>query len=265
MNEAAIKDTSSKPDLTIILCVYNEMGRIQPALEDLLTSLDGRSETVEIMVLDNHSTDGTREWLRQLDNSRIRVELNERNLGKGGSIKKAIKMSHGQYVVIHDPDLEYRAQDVWRLFNLARKRRASLALGSRILGGQIRYRYLRNYIGVWILTRIICFLYGCRVTDAATAMKLMNGDLARSLRLKSNGFDLDFELVARIARLGGVVLEAPIEYHPRSKEEGKKLREWRDGLLALRVILRDRLLPRSQFVKRTAEQESPVQESTART
>ncbi|MBM4431175.1 MAG: glycosyltransferase, partial [Chloroflexi bacterium] len=83
------------PILTIIMCAYNEMGRIQPALDEVLVSLDGRSEGVEVIVLDNCSTDGTREWLGKLEHSRIRVELNERNLGKGGSIKKGIGLSHG--------------------------------------------------------------------------------------------------------------------------------------------------------------------------
>ena len=241
------------PELTIIMCAYNEMGRIQPAVDEVLVSLDGRSETVEVIVLDNCSTDGTREWLRRLTHPLVKVVLNERNLGKGGSVKRGISLSRGRYVVIHDPDLEYRAQDIWGLLDLARRRHASLVLGSRLLGGQIRYKYLQNYIGVWALTAIIRFLYGCRITDAATAMKLLDGDLARNLRLECHGFDLDFELVTRIARLDGAVEEAPIGYYPRTKEEGKKLREWRDGLLALRVILRDRLLPCSRFVRQPVE------------
>ena len=237
------------PTLTIIMCAYNEMGRVQPALDEIMLSLDGRSESVEIIVLDNCSTDGTREWLRELEHSQITVELNERNLGKGGSIKKGIGLSRGRYVVIHDPDLEYRADDIWQLLDLARQTGSSLVLGSRVLGGHVRYKYLQNYLGVWFLTWLINLLYGCRVTDAATAMKLMEGEIARGLRLECKGFDLDFELVARIARLGGEIEEARVDYYPRSKEEGKKIRAWRDGLLALRAIIRDRLLPGARFVR----------------
>ena len=237
------------PSLTIIMCAYNEMGRIQPALDEVLVSLDGRSEAVEVIVLDNCSTDGTREWLGKLEHPWIGVELNERNLGKGGSIKKGIGLSRGRYVVIHDPDLEYRADDIWGLLDLARWTGASLVLGSRVLGGHARYKYLQNYLGVRFLTWLINWLYGCRVTDAATAMKLIDGDVARNLNLECDGFDLDFELVVRIARLGGKIEEARVDYHPRTREEGKKIRAWRDGLLALKAIIRDRFTPESRLWK----------------
>jgi glycosyltransferase involved in cell wall biosynthesis len=144
-------DPNPVPDLTIIMCAYNEMGRIQPALEEVLLSLDGHSESVEIIVLDNCSTDGTREWLHGAKQPLVRVELNQSNLGKGGSIKKGIGMSRGCYVVIHDPDLGYRADDIWDLLDLAHQTRASLVLGSRVLGGHARYEYLHNYLGAWFL------------------------------------------------------------------------------------------------------------------
>ncbi len=237
------------PLLSVIVCAYNEMGRIQPALDELLASMNGRSEDTEIIVLDNASTDGTGEWLQTFRHPSVTVALNGQNLGKGGSIQKGIRLSRGRWVVIHDPDLEYRAQDIWGLLEQARRTGASLVLGSRVLGGEVRYKYLQNYIGVCVLTWIIRALYGCRITDAATAMKMMDGELARRLRLESRGFDLDFELITRIVRLGGSVQEVPIDYQPRTKEEGKKIRAWRDGLLALRPILRDRLRPRSSFVR----------------
>ena len=241
--------------LTIIMCAYNEIGRIQSALDEVLVSLDGCSEMVEIVFVDNCSTDGTREWLGALHHPGMTVVLNERNLGKGGSIKRGIALSRGDYVVIHDPDLEYRADDIWGLMGVMRRTQASLVLGSRVLGGHVRYKYLHNYLGVRFLTWLINCLYGCRITDAATAMKLMNGDLARRLNLECDGFDLDFELVTRIARLGGKVEEVRIDYHPRSKDEGKKVRAWRDGLLALKAIVRDRCLPRSRFVRQLDEDE----------
>lgn len=228
------------PVLTIIMCAYNEMGRIQKGLDEVLASLDGRSNRVEILILDNCSTDGTREWLRTLGHPYVRVELNERNLGKGGSVKRGIHLSHGQHVVIHDPDLEYRASDIWEMLEHAYHTKASLVLGSRVLGGHVRYVYLQNYLGVRALSWLINRLYGCRITDAATALKLMDGEMARRLNLKCNGFDLDFELVARIARMGGRVEEVAVEYFPRTKKEGKKIRAWRDGLLALKAIVLNR-------------------------
>lgn len=235
--------------LTIIMCAYNEMGRIQRAIGEVLASIEGRQEPVEVIVLDNCSTDGTREWLEGLDRPRVTVVLNKENLGKGGSVKRGIELSRGRYVVIHDPDLEYSTDDVWRLLDLAETSGASMVLGSRVLGGHVRYEYLQNYLGVVLLTWLINLLYGCRITDAATAMKLMDGELVRSMRLERNGFDLDFELVSRIARLGGSIAEVRIDYEPRTIEQGKKIRAWRDGLLALKAILQDRFVPVSRLWK----------------
>ena len=235
-------------DLTVIMCAYNEMGRIQLALEDLAESRCGRDETVQIVILDNLSSDGTREWLGSVDNPDVQVVFNECNLGKGGSVRRGIALSTGRHVVIHDPDLEYRADDIWSLLHAARAEQAGMALGSRVLGGGVAYKYLGNYLGVRFLTSIINLLFGARLTDSATAMKLIDGEIARSMSFAATGFDLDFELVVRVLRLGHRIIERRVHYAPRTVAEGKKLRAFRDGALALKVILRDRLLPRSRFV-----------------
>jgi GT2 family glycosyltransferase len=178
----------------------------------------------------------------------VQVLFNDANLGKGASIKRGIASSNGKYVVIHDPDLEYEASDVWDLLNAAREENARVVLGSRVLGGEhISYQYRANYLGVMFLTACINVLYRSRLTDPATAMKLLDGDLARSLKLRSTGFDLDFEIVVRLLRLGHNIVEKRVKYIPRTRTEGKKLRAWRDGLHALRVILRDRILSSQGF------------------
>jgi hypothetical protein len=167
--------------------------------------------------------------------------LNDRNLGKGGSIKRGIGLSRGRHVVIHDPDLEYRASDIWVMLDHACQTKASLVLGSRVLGGHVRYAYLKNYLGVKFLTWLINGMYGCQITDAATALKLLDQNMARRLDLRCNGFDLDFELVAAVVRLGGRVEEVPVEYYPRTVGEGKKIRAWRDGVMALKTIMLTRV------------------------
>ena len=231
------------------MCAYNEIDRIQPALEDVYSSLDGRTNSCEIIILDNGSDDGTREWLQGLKLPEVRVFFNEANLGKGGSIKLGIAASTGRHVVIHDPDMEYKAADVWELLNTAREENAQLVLGSRMLGGEnISYHYRANYVGVMFLAGCINLLYGSRLTDPATAMKMLEGDFARSLKLRSTGFDLDFEIVVRALRLGHKIVEKRVRYIPRTRAEGKKLRAWRDGFLSLRVILRDRILRSRSFV-----------------
>lgn len=230
------------------MCAYNEIGRIHLAMQDLFESMNGHSEQVEVLVIDNGSADGTVEWLRNLRHPSLKVEFNERNLGKGGSIKKGIRLSRGRYVVIHDPDFEYRAKDIWTLLEVARRKGASLVLGSRVIDGEVRYKYLKNYLGVIFLSKLISWLFGSRISDAATAMKMFDGDMLRALRLDCNGFDLDFELVTRVIRLGGKVEEARADYYPRTMSEGKKIRAWADGCKALHAILRDRFLPRSCFL-----------------
>ncbi|MBL6945529.1 MAG: glycosyltransferase family 2 protein [Rhodospirillales bacterium] len=235
-------------EVSIIICVYNEKARIEAGLEDVLASVAKRSERVEILVIDNCSTDGTREWLQANARPEISMIFNERNLGKGGSIKKGIAASKGRFVVIHDPDLEYRADDIWTMVDCMRETGASMVLGSRILSQRPNYAYITNYWGVIFLTTIINVLFGCRLTDSATATKLMNGDLIRNMRWRSNGFNLDFELVAQIAHVGGKVLECQAHYAPRTKSEGKKIRAVKDGIESLLAILRCRLISRSSII-----------------
>ncbi len=238
-----------KPDLTFVMCSYNEIGRIEKAYEDLKESLKTRSESVEILFIDNGSTDGTREWLKNIKDPFVKVIFNEKNIGKGGSVKKGIQSSTGEYIVIHDPDYEYRAAGVWNCYDCAKKTDAAFVLGSRVLDGEIRYHYYLNYVGVRFLTFLINILYGCKLTDTATAMKLLNGDIIRKVLLRCNGFDLDFELVTRIAHLGGKILEVPVDYYPRTVEEGKKIRPILDGLLALKVILKDKFIPKKYMLR----------------
>jgi dolichol-phosphate mannosyltransferase len=234
-------------DLTVIMCAYNEIERIGPALEEFFTSAQERPEVVEVIVVDNGSTDGTREFLKGMDEANPRVIFNETNLGKGGSIRKAISASTGRYVVIHDPDLEYKAADVWTLLDATKDANATMGLGSRVIGGNVSYEYFANYLGVRLLTWSINLLFGARLTDSATAMKMLEGDHARRMKLRCSGFDLDFELVTSTLRLGGTIIETRAEYSPRTVAQGKKLRAYKDGFAALRAILSDRFRAKRKF------------------
>ncbi len=233
---------SSRPDLTFIICAYNEIGRIEKAYAELLKTLNSRQEQIEMLFFDNGSTDGTREWLSALKRPEVKVFFNEKNIGKGGSIKRGIAQSTGKHIVIYDPDGEYRAADIWKCYDCAKETKAAFVIGSRALNGKVNYYYYLNYLGVIFLTFLTNKLYGTKLTDTASATKLFDADLLRKVSLKNNGFDLDFELVTRIARLGGKIVEVAIDYQPRTVEEGKKIRPVRDGLLALGTIIRDRFL-----------------------
>jgi len=223
--------------LTVVISAYNEKDTIMTVIRRVQeVSLDK-----EIIVVDNCSTDGTRELLQGLD-SDIRVILQPKNLGKGTSIRTAIPFSTGDYLIIQDADLEYNPQDYYKALEEAVRRSSDAVYGSRVLGG-MNTLYLRNYFGVRFLTSLTNLLFGSRLTDVATAFKMVRTSVLKQLRLKSSGFDLDFELTNKLCKGGWHIDEIPISYAPRSFEEGKKIRA-KDGLRALYVILRDWLAPK---------------------
>jgi glycosyltransferase involved in cell wall biosynthesis len=226
--------------LSVIICCYNEeatigqvIGRTQAAILP-----DGWSR--EIIVVDNCSTDGTRAILQQLDDPEIRTIFHERNMGKGMSIRTGIAHMSGDYFLIQDADLEYDPAEHPRFCAYAQAHHPAALFGSRILGGQIRTRYWRTFFGNRLLTWLTNRLFGGSLTDVATATKMVRADVAQSLNLTTTDFNLDFELPNKILLAGHTIHEIPISYNPRSYEEGKKIGA-RDGLKAIRTILRDRL------------------------
>ncbi len=235
--------------LSVIICVYNERDTILTVLERVRAVDLGPGWEKEIIVVDNFSTDGTRELLQGLDMPDVKVIFHPRNLGKGTSVRTGIAHCTGDYAIIQDADLEYDPAE-YPLFIERIERDHPVAIyGSRTLGGRAVYKYIANYLGVRFLTWLTNLLYGARLTDVATAAKMVRVDVLKSLNLTGKGFDLDFELTDKLLRAGHEIVEIPITYRPRSIEEGKKIRPW-DGIWALRVILRDRFLPMSRVVRR---------------
>ena len=234
--------------ISIILCSYNETGRIQHAVHQLQRELASVKFQYELIFVDNASTDGTREWIESLPDINTIKILNRTNIGKGGSIRLGLEASSGEYVIIHDPDLEYDAKDIPPLLKNALDNNAQLALGSRVLGGEdISYKYFQNYIGVAVLTKIINILFRSQITDPATALKIMESHFIKSVVLTDTGFNLDFEIVVKTLKLGGLISETRISYYPRTKAEGKKLKAWKDGLASLITILKCRLQSSKKF------------------
>ena len=120
-------------------------------------------------------------------------------------------------------------------------------MGGRFENGKVVGYSLINYLGVRFLTFLINVLYGCWLKDSASAIKLFKGDFLRGIELESDGFELDFELVVRVRRIGGKILEFPAGYYPRTLAEGKKVRAFNDGFASLKVILKNRFLPKSKL------------------
>jgi glycosyltransferase involved in cell wall biosynthesis len=216
----------------------------------------------QVIIVDNFSTDGTREILDELrtsgradglampdsdDADGLEVIFHPRNMGRGASVRTGLARCIGDYTITQGADLEYDPEEWHLLIEKALDEDLDAVFGSRTLGGRAVYVYLQNYLGIRFLSLLINALYGSRYTDSGTECKMVRTSVFRSLGLQCSGFDLDFEICTKLALGGYSFAEVPVSYHPRSVAEGKKIRAIKDGLAALRVILRDRLAGRGDL------------------
>ena len=230
--------------LTIIICAYNERNTILAAIEQAHLVDLGTGWEKEIIVVDNFSTDGTRELLQSVKLSDVGVIFHPRNLGKSASVLTGIAEARGDYLVIFDSDLEYEAADLPRMLAHVVPGTTAAVFGSRTLGGRKIYQYAQNYWGVRFLTWVANLLFGGRLTDIAVGLKLVRTDIARSLNLSAHDFDLDFELPCKLLKLGYAIPEVAIAYHPRTAAQGKGIvgrKAFRTGLRVLWILLRTRV------------------------
>jgi glycosyltransferase involved in cell wall biosynthesis len=226
--------------LSVIICCYNEVETIADVIDRTQQVDLGPGWEREILVIDNASTDGTREILQEIDDPEIRTFFHERNMGKGMSVRTGIRHMRGDYMIIQDADKEYDPAEHPRFCRLVEETNAAAIFGSRVLGGNVKYKYAHAYWGVRFLTAVTNLLFGGHLTDVATATKMVRADVVKSLHLTTTDFNLDFELPDKILLSGHDILEIPISYDPRTYAEGKKISS-SDGVKALLIMLRDRL------------------------
>jgi dolichol-phosphate mannosyltransferase len=224
------------------MCVYNEKASVRPVLEKVRAAALSEGWLKEIVVVDNCSTDGTREILQNLNYPDVRVIYHPRNLGKGASVRTGFREATGDYGVIQDADFEYDPAELALFTARVDATGVAAVFGSRTAGGRHIYKYAQNYWGVRLLTALTNRLFGGRLSDVAVATKMVKREVFQSLQLKGTAFDLDFELPCKLLKHKHPIAEVPVSYQPRTIAEGKKIR-WTDGLHALAIILRERLTP----------------------
>ena len=230
-------------NFSVVLCFYNEIQRIQSSLQRIIPYFLNKKQITNIIIIDNNSTDGTKEYLEnlELDNEKITKIFNDKNYGKGGSIKKAILLSETEYLIIFDPDLEYDEKELDYLIEDIENEKIDFMLGNRIHKNK-QFIYKKNYFGVIFLSKIINLLFGTNITDAATATKIFKLDYAKKIDIKTNGFNFEFELLCKFAKDKKIIKEKNVSYYPRSFAEGKKINTLVDGLKILFIIFYSKFL-----------------------
>jgi glycosyltransferase involved in cell wall biosynthesis len=223
------------PLLSVVMPVYNERGTIHEIVRRVLAV----PVRVELIVVDDGSTDGTREMLSAMSASLpIKLVLQPANAGKGAALRRGFEEVTGDVVVIQDADLEYSPEEFPQLIELICQGRADVVFGSRFLGRR-RVFLFTHYAGNRFLTLVTNVLYNTVLTDMETCYKVMRTEVLRSMTLRSNGFGIEPELTAKIFKRQYRVYESPITYDGRGYDEGKKI-TWRDGFVALWVLLKYR-------------------------
>lgn len=227
--------------LSIIIPVFNEKDTILEILKRI-EKVDFSNPGVkkEIVIVDDGSSDGTRGVLEEIKGS-PKIIYHPKNQGKGAAIQSALGQVSGDYVVIQDADLEYDPQDYRKLLECALKNNAQAVYGSRRLNPHNRFSYISYYLGGIFLNWATNILLGTKITDESTGYKLFKTKTIKSLPLRSKRFEFCPEVTAKIAKRGINIYEVPINYCPRHKEEGKKIR-WKDGLAALWALIKYRFV-----------------------
>jgi glycosyltransferase involved in cell wall biosynthesis len=242
-------DTLHTVKLSILMPVFNERATLASAIKEVLNVVFPCE--VELVVVDDGSTDGTRSLYPDLAaDPRVQVYMHDRNQGKGAAIRTAAAVADGDYLIMCDADLEYAPAEIPSLLAPVIAGHAQVVYGTRTFGSQNAYSYA-YVLGNKGVTTFANILYNCYISDLETCFKLIPAVLYRQLGIRSAGFGMEAEITGKLLRRGIRPYEIPISYKARTRQAGKKLTS-RDGIEALWILLRERFKPLDQVQHKIA-------------
>lgn len=221
--------------LTVLIPVYNEKNTIL----EILRRVKAVDIPKEIIVIDDHSNDGTKELLLTLDDPNIKTLFHDVNKGKGAAIRTGLGSSQGDLILIQDADLEYNPSDYPSLLRPILDNLADVVYGSRFLGGPHRVLLFWHYFGNLIFTFLTNILYNINLSDMGTCYKVFRSSVIKQINLRSNRFGFEPEITAKILKKKFRVFETPISYSGRTYEEGKKI-TWKDAFVYFWCLIKYR-------------------------
>lgn len=224
--------------ITILIPVFNELNTLELILKKVEEANFCGLEK-EIILIDDFSTDGTREILNKLQ-EKYQVYYHDKNMGKGAALRTGLGHVTGDIVVIQDADLEYEPVDYEPLIQLILDNRADVAYGSRLTGGKPSRSFMFTHLlGNKLLTLMTNILYNTTLTDMETCYKAFKTEFIKGIEIKSNRFDFEPEITAKVLKRGARLYELPISYYGREYGEGKKI-TWKDGVHAIFALIKFR-------------------------
>ena len=220
--------------ISVIIPVYNEVQTIK----EIVARVQAVEIEKEIIIVDDYSSDGTREHLREINQTHenVTVLYHDHNQGKGAALRTGFQAITGDIVIIQDADLEYDPKEYPHLLSPIADGRADVVYGSRFLGGPHRVLFFWHYLGNKFLTLLSNMFTNLNLTDMETCYKVFKSEVLAEIKLKSCRFGFEPEFTAKIAKKGFRIYETPISYSGRTYSEGKKI-GWKDGIKAVFAIL----------------------------
>ncbi len=224
--------------LSVVVPVFNERNTVVEILRRMRAVQLPEGLDLEILIVDDGSTDGTREVLRQLSDSTVRIVLQPANAGKGAAVREGLSHITGDIVLVQDADLEYDPEDWPKLLAPILRGKALVVYGSRFTGERKNMLFL-HWVGNRFLSLATNIMYNTTLSDMETCYKMVDRRVVQRMTLRSNKFDIEPEITAKILKMGVRIYEVPISYAGREFDEGKKI-TWRDGFSALYSLVKYR-------------------------